>query len=263
MKSSDHLEPSSAKFGFKIYLLFLWFVLLIPAQAFSLPVLSLSDGVLVDSEYPTYNFTLSTSEAQGSDTFVPISISDPAAWSSPSQVTIPAGSSNVEFGVTSLIISSSMSSGPTIALGSLSGFDTGDGTGVGSLPGYIPEVSIYGGGLTIEGTNFFWSFDLSAPQPVSSDIFIPLTLSETSLFYLNGGGVNILNGMSSSELFVYPYFPLDELSFGPEVTIGQGDGFTIGQGVAVGTVVPEPSTFLLLGAGLAGLGIVIRRRRKE
>jgi hypothetical protein len=30
-----------------------------------------------------------------------------------------------------------------------------------------------------------------------------------------------------------------------------------------GTPVPEPSTFILLGAGLAGLGFVVRRRKKE
>jgi hypothetical protein len=38
-------------------------------------------------------------------------------------------------------------------------------------------------------------------------------------------------------------------------------GFTVGQSGAGGSATPEPATFTLLGAGLAGLG-VMRFRRK-
>lgn len=106
------------------------------------------------------------------------------------------------------------------------------------------------------------------------------TAGETGLY----GAMDVTDGFLHDELFTILTTGmdgsfLDPMATGlPIVSLGvERDGFRNGRlainasmgngdeswaGVYV-TPVPEPSTFLLLGAGLAGLGFVVRRRRKE
>lgn len=70
-----------------------------------------------------------------------------------------------------------------------------------------------------------------------------LTFEIPSLF--NGFGVHSFE-ITRTGGFGLNYMQIDNLVFEP-----------------IAAPVPEPSTFLLLGAGLAGLGFVARRRRKE
>ncbi len=91
-----------------------------------------------------------------------------------------------------------------------------------------------------------------SPEPVSADVFIPITVSDPSAFSLPGGGVTIVNGTREA---VATLVDLTQDPVDPRLTIQPGTGFTIGDGFAV----PEPSTASLLGLGLVGLTVVRRR----
>jgi hypothetical protein len=112
----------------------------------------------------------------------------------------------------------------------------------------IPDTFLYGGYFTFTGPTASWL------GPNNLDWLLP-----AGDYWVGYGGSNTSGFMptpSTNPLSKYAY----NNSFAP----GWHRNDTFDFGVRIeGTVVPEPSTFLLLGAGLAGLGFVVRRRKKE
>jgi hypothetical protein len=133
---------------------------------------------------------------------------------------------------------------------------------VDSIPG-TAHVSIYSDGGQTPGTQLFSSQFVAGP----SDNWYG---SNSLDWFLDSGNYwvtfEVLLGDTLKGYMPYPAeFPLGDYVFENNTTSGnwaEFDSLDLGVRI-VGTPVPEPSTFLLLGGGLAGLALVVRRRRKE
>jgi len=234
-----------------LVLVLAWCVTLAQARSASaLPVLTLSDGLLDNSgPTPLYTFSLSSSEILAADLFVPLLNSNPTEYLAPASVVMGAGLDEVEFGVTALLSEVLLISGPSITLGSVTGAEIGSGTGSGSLPGFVPEISILDGQHQIPLT---WTFEIFSDEPVSADVFVPVTVNNATAFAVLGGGATIVNGSRTGQIVVSQLVPN---VVGPWLTVVPTSGFTIGDGFAV----PEPSTAWL--AAVAALAGATGRRR--
>jgi hypothetical protein len=90
---------------------------------------------------------------------------------------------------------------------------------------------------------------------------VPLTLDGTG----NGmGNYGHRFGLGSATWSAFDAFvaanPTAQIGLGATLTNAQGGPEAFSIGVGPSTVVPEPSTYLLMAVGLAGLGAVARRR---
>ena len=95
---------------------------------------------------------------------------------------------------------------------------------------------------------------------------VPLTLNGTG----NGmGNYGHSFGLASANWSAFDAFvaanPTAQIGLGATLSNAHGgpEAFSVGIGSAPSTVVPEPSTYLLMAVGLAGLGAVARRRTQS
>ncbi len=122
--------------------------------------------------------------------------------------------------------------------------------------------------LTGSGTTGFdlWVFEVG---PDIEDTFVDIskdgaTWSSVGKVFGSTAGIDIDSyGFGITDLFSFIRLTDDTNEGGQSGNTVGADIDAVGAISTVLTPVPEPSTFLLLGAGLAGLGFVVRRRRKE
>lgn len=140
------------------------------------------------------------------------------------------------------------------------GINNGAGAAGALVPGHPlqPATRSIGGGdlLAPDVVEFFSGVQATLPTPVSSD-------SND----LGIGGVRISDGGVSARLvFEVIGVGITEIQIGGDGNLGGvvlGDGTVLsgpGLNAVVPVVVPEPGTALLMGLGLAGLGMAGRRR---
>ncbi|MEO7520896.1 MAG: PEP-CTERM sorting domain-containing protein [Gemmatimonas sp.] len=99
---------------------------------------------------------------------------------------------------------------------------------------------------------------LTFDNPIAGLFVVGLKASSSYSFYLYDGGVSGVSAVTFNTIGsgTNVQGSAQELSHATLYTAGEG-------GVSTNAVVPEPSTYMLMGAGLAGLGLASRRRRKQ
>lgn len=144
---------------------------------------------------------------------------------------------------------------------------------IGTLP--VQPAAPYTHLFTHEPGAFFdtINFDIAANTLISSANPLDLSLNAASIYHITGLTYTVLNYAHPNGTIAYGTFNGNNTSNLLQLTApgayhidisGMADGLAGGAyGVALTTAVPEPETYAMLLAGLAGVGLMARRRSKE
>ncbi len=196
----------------------------------------------------------------------------PAAWASPFTLTsqiVVDGTNNAGTGIFATIdpVNSLAGGGPLVTSGTVNAGFAGQDvftfditlSGLSADVNYIEVAVITSGffGLDLQGAGYFSGDAGQAPTTVIFDF-----IEFEGDFDFSPPATGTLNaGETTVRLFV-TYGPGSTMQIGDLVNIFFSPGSGAGDFMVQGTIIPEPSTLLLVGGGLAALGIRASRRRQ-